>query len=440
MAVTLTGTGGLFTRIGKFLNIINVVNTLRGTTLVGDIDELGDNYNDDRDLYTGIESAFSGYQSQQGGFLSYLRTKAQTTLVEQVNADNPLTEKTVTAALKELISQMDGASATVDKNTVSGSATAGSSNNGDGICTVLCKGTDGKATENQLAEDIIVTCTSDAQVSGTAGREGFRARGEAAVTDRLSHLYPAGSGCNKSLVAILATSDVADGNLLTNSDFEDFTTANTPDDWTIAVGSAGSDIKEDSSDQYSGSKCLELDGDGATLSQIYQAVTLEPNTRYSFNCFVKFDSTPAAGALVIDLHDGSSVIADDESTDNTASLDLTGVGTSFESFSGTFITPRVLPSTVRIRIRLSTAISNTSSLFLDHLSLGESTELYAGGPSIAIHSGATDFVKEDYFTVATTNNNAGSFQDGFDKLFDMRGKRLVLPSDSSGTISDGLIA
>lgn len=440
MAVTLTGTGGLFTRLGKYLNIINVVNTHRGTTLVADIDELGDNYNDDRDLYSGVEQAFSGYQSSATGFLARLRSKARETVIEQVNDDNPLTEKTLTAALTELIAQMVDNSATVDKNTVGASVSTGASNNGDGVLVVLCKRGDGRATENQFAEDLVVTCTSDAQVSGTAGAETFRARGEATVTNALSFDYPGGSGANRTLSAILATTDDGNGNLLTNSDFEDFTTANTPDNWTIAVGSAGSDIKEDNSDQYSGSKCLEFDGDGATLSQIYQAVELEPNTRYSFNCFIKFDSTPAAGDLVIDLHDGSSVIADDESNDNTATVDLTGVGTSFESFSGSFVTPRVLPSTIRLRVRLSTAVSSGSSLFIDHLSLGEMVETYAGGPAIAIHSGASDFVVGDKFTVAATNNGAGSFVDGFEKLFEMRSKGLLLPSDSSGTISDGLIA
>ena len=46
MAVDLTSDpGGLFTRLGKVGNVINVTNTHRGTTIVADVDELEDQFN-----------------------------------------------------------------------------------------------------------------------------------------------------------------------------------------------------------------------------------------------------------------------------------------------------------------------------------------------------------------------------------------------------------
>ena len=45
----------------------------------------------------------------------------------------------------------------------------------------------------------------------------------------------------------------------------------------------------------------------------------------------------------------------------------------------------------------------------------------------------------DTFTIAVTNNRAGSFQEWFERFFDMRAKGLLLPSDTSGSIADSLI-
>lgn len=459
MAVTLTGTGGLFTRLGKIGASLNNVNGFRAGTAPAsattwgsggpaidcidvNADEIEAQYASSRqELVDALYTNRDGLKSAMGSWQSYLRTLARSTLIQMVDDDTTLESKSVSNAMAALIEQMEDDSDSVDASATAASSAAGASNNGDGVVAVTVKGGDGVAREYLFAETIAVKCTSDSQTgSATEGSETFTVAGDRIVADPLSHLWPGGSGASTTLTANDASST---SQLVTNGDFEDFTT-NTPDGWTVAVGAAGTDIfAAGSGDAYEGSNGLELTGTGgAPLSEIYQSVTLEPNTVYHFNCYVKKSASLAAGVLQIDLHDGSSVIADDASTNNAATIAHGTVTTSFASFSGTFITPRVLPSTTRVRVKITTALTSGESLFVDHLCLVKAKELYTGGPYATCFSGATKFIKDDKFTITVTNGLEGGFQQLFDRLFDMRALGLQLPSDSGGseTINDNLIA
>lgn len=204
-----------------------------------------------------------------------------------------------------------------------------------------------------------------------------------------------------------------------------------------------------SANSYIG-KALEFDSDGSQLTTIQCPVELEPLKQYAFNCWMKADVVPAAGVITIDLVDGigGSVIADEAATNNSFTQTCSALSTSFVSKTGTFRTPRVLPPIVYLRIRISTGVSSGSSIFIDHAALEEMTELYPGGPSLAIFSGAADFRKGagqvvgDWFNMTVANDRAGEFQEWFDRNFDMRSKGLLLPSvtDASETQADTLIA
>lgn len=210
-----------------------------------------------------------------------------------------------------------------------------------------------------------------------------------------------------------------------------------------------SEVTAGSANSYVG-KALEFDSDGSQLTQILAPLTLEPLKQYAFNSSWKADSVPAAGVFTVDLVDGigGSVIADEAGTNNSLTVSATALTTSYDYRTTTFRTPRNLPPIVYLRIRITTAVSNTSSVFVDHMALAEMTELYPDGPSIAIFSGSSDFQKGggqvvgDYFAPTFTNDRAGEFQEWFDRNFDMRGKGLLLPSvtDASETQADSLIA
>lgn len=460
MAVTLTGTGGLFTRLGKILGTIDNVNGFRGSTapnpsstwgasgpeisaIQTNIDGIQAEFQSALQYVTdGLYTALSSFRSTQSGLLSTMRQLAQTTLVEQVHADTKLDSKTVANAMVELIRQMENTSDDVDANTVTASVAAAASNTGDGTVVASVKDVKGKTLEYAFNETLNVEATSDAGLGSTSGQEPFTASGDAAEADTLSYLWPAGSGSSRGLTAIDAGS--TSSSLLTNGDFDTFTT-NTPGTWTIGVGVAGTDIfAAGSSDDYQGDNALEFTGTGGTpLSELYQAVTtLKPNRVYHFCCWVKKSVSLAAGVLSIALTDGSgTIINDDASTANNTTIAHGSITTSYAAFSGSFRTPKVLPSTVRLRVKITTALTSGESLFVDHLSLAEATQVYTGGPFLSVHSGATAFAKGDRFTVTVSNNWASEFQKGFERLFGMRSLGLVLPSDTGGTetIADTLV-
>lgn len=197
-------------------------------------------------------------------------------------------------------------------------------------------------------------------------------------------------------------------------------------------------------------KALELDSDGSQLTTLNRQVTLEPLTQYAFNLWALADVVPAAGVITVDLVDGigGSVIADQAGTNNSFTFTGAGLTTGFVAKNGTFRTPRVLPELVYLRIRISTAVSSGTSVFIDHAALVKMVELYPGGPFAAGFSGKTplrrgsDQVAADAFTITVTNDRAGKFQEHFERNFSMREKGLLLPSktDASETQADTLVA
>lgn len=99
----------------------------------------------------------------------------------------------------------------------------------------------------------------------------------------MANLWPDGSTASTSINVIDPdVEDTTTGNLLTNSNFETWTVANIPDDWTILVGAAGTDVKKNIAVPYDSSvACLEFDCDGSTLVSIAQTFAdgvLEPAT------------------------------------------------------------------------------------------------------------------------------------------------------------------
>jgi hypothetical protein len=173
---------------------------------------------------------------------------------------------------------------------------------------------------------------------------------------------------------------------------------------------------------------------------------LEPNTVYAVNGYIKMDSTPAAGVLAIDLINGSNaVVNDDAGTANTITKDLTSVSTSYVAVNGFFRTPKALPATLKIRVRLSTALTSGRNVYIDHLAMAKATQAYtgadtsSGGPYIAIFRGSTEVIKNDKWTVTAVNNYGGLLQTGFWRLFNMPSLGFQLNSAASGSIADTLV-
>lgn len=193
-------------------------------------------------------------------------------------------------------------------------------------------------------------------------------------------------------------------------------------------------------------KALIFDSNGAELTSIKQRVDskLSVRTAYAVCGWMKLDAYPAAGVLKIDLIDAAgSVIANVFSVNNEITIDPTSGGdlstSEFIPITGFFQTPTILPEIVYLRIRISTAVTNTASVYIDEVCLVEATELYTGGPLVAMFAGATAPGVQDSWTLTVTNARGGEFQDWFYRMFGFAD--FLLPSDSAAgeTIDDAVL-
>ena len=453
MAVPLTGSGGLFPRIGKLGAILNVSNTLRGTTVPAIVDLLFAQFaSTDRALVGGLYADLASSQSAMSGYLAKIRSLASDIVIQMVLDDAPQTSKSLATAMAYVIAQMIATSATVRKCGVAASVASTSGNHGDPVWVVSTKTRTGLFAENLFADSMRIEVTGDAQTfSATAGSEPYAVRGGLAITDPLSHLWPTGSACSASLQAVDATLDAQGGagNALVNGDFEVFTVANTPDSWTVVAGVAGTTMFRVSITPYDGLYALAFYGDGTVANSIYQqfgldtSVQIKPRTQYAICGWARRSATDTT-SLEFALVDGAgATILDDHGVACSVTQTIAGMTSSYAPVTGTFRTPRVLPSVVRLVVRMTAALASSVTITIDRLAMTEMTPLYAQGPYLSAFSKVgSDPIIGDSWTLTATNDRLGQFQVLFEKLFGMRSLGLLLPSDTSGseTIPDSLIA
>lgn len=483
MAITLTGTGGIWVRLGKIFQAIRSANRYSGdgaiTSASPDLDALGTSFTEviaqyasnEQDLMNNLPTQRDGARTALSGWKSALAKLASDTVIEQVHRDVTLVNKTLSAALTELIYQMAGVGGLynpdndIDASTVSITTAAVSTikgaNTGNAVLVGSVKRPDSRDNELVLAETLDVICTSDNQ-SNSAGRaESWSVKGEPSITS-LDYRWPDGSGTSKTLTTVNSDSNNSSGNLLYNSTFNAFTTTNTPDYWgSPLVGAYGTDIFEEATTVYRTSrKALKFTGTGGNpLSSIAQtfgvttpavgtsgtSATLKPNTVYLFNCFIRKSAGLVAGVIEFSLVDGSNTqMTNAAGTDIKSTIAFGTLTTSFASFSGAFVTPNVLPTTgQKFRVRASTALTSGESVYIADLAFTEATNVYntGTGPYMAMFAGSTNPIIGDAYTATVANNYAGDFQLMCDQVFGINALGLQIPSDTGGTetIADSLI-
>jgi hypothetical protein len=455
MTISLTGTGGLFTRLQTHTNAFNTVirllrtgtlTTPAGKTLGTAADEIAAQYASTRqDLIADLYDGRDDYRAVHADWLGYLRTLARDTVINMADDDASLPARTLYEAVSELYRQMVVSSDSVLRPTVSTSVAA-ISGTGTGKLIATHLGSDGLPLVFMFDEPVRVRCTDDSfSGEATQGQEEFSIKGTVAQTDPLAYDWPLGSGASTTITAIDADqAATATGQLLENGSWDTDTTSNNPDNWTIATGSAGTTVLCNNSNiLVSTGQNLAFAGNGSELTSLTQtfgvtptttvgaggtSLTLLPSTTYGVNCWVKVSSTPAAGVLEIALTDSGGTILQVNSTDQKVTQDLTAVSTTYVAVNGFLRTPAVLNGTgYKLRVRLSTALSNTHSLYLDHLSLTPATQAYTGGPFLALFSGATHFVLNDLFTVTVANNYQGLWLFNLDRLLGLRTLGVSVP-------------
>lgn len=490
MTIPLSGAGGLFTRIGHLAGGAQDILAIRGGAATARV--LAGGNMAARVINTiepdfaagtpipqvidGIIAALGTFQNALGVFPLYLQQQSAQQLlkamysIDQQGVSNtaPLAQLlgsvTLQQALTTLIAQMNSGAQSVNASTVAaGAQTAVGTPTGNPVIITSLKNGQGQTWQLVFPETVTFRCTLDSQTGGaTAFNEPMLAAGQTTVSDVLSQLYPGGSGCAVALSAVNAAGNNSQGNLLVNSDFRTYSTANYPDNWVTLVGVAGTDIFNGTSGgaYFTGGGAVQFTGTGgALLDAIYQPfntasttgagtggtpATLAPDTVYHWNLYYKVSATPAAGVLEVALTDGTNtVVNDDAATANSKTQSLTAATGTYANLNGTFRTPAVLPTTgLRLRVRLSTAIDSGKSAFVAGLSFAPAVSLYTGGPWVSAHSGNVRQIaglSPDTWTVAYTNTR-GVLQDWCDRFWGMRLLGLQLPFSGSPTLADSLVA
>jgi hypothetical protein len=459
MTIPLTASGGLFTREGKILHFLKDINYFRGVTVTGDIQEIQQQFTvTDQDLIDSLYSNELSYQNSCGSINNYLNNLASNIIVQMVNDDFVQPNNALSTCMAYLINQMQTDNQTVKACSVSISSTASPSNIGNLIVATSVRTNQGRYRENCFAETIIGTVITDAQSNtATAGSESLRFLGQQAINDPLGWLYPLGSGCSITVIAVNATIQGGGGNSnwLQNGNFEFWTVPNTPNSWNIIVGTAGATIFKSTAQHYDGAASLNFLGNGSELTSINTRFTtyqysgnvgssILPLSQYAFSAFIKVDTAPAAGVLQFALTDqNNNVTADSFGNANAVSVNLTTVSTTWINVTGTFRTPTVLPAKMNFAISLTTALTSSNNVYIDHVAFTQMQQYYQGGPYVAVFSANTNSIIGDQYTVNVSNDYGGGFQRGFDQLFNMKSLNMLLPSATGAvvpTIPDSLIS
>lgn len=452
----------LFTTQGLLCGALNEINTYRGTTLATRettlVTQLVTNavYGDlVSDAYTNRDAAASA----EDGYVNALKSMSLAALLADVNIDRPGTGTNLADAVKELRRQMLINSQTL--NDCPGTVTVASVGSPTGDPTFVFgvyEPVTGKATDFLVPDVYLIVCTEDRSQDGTAHAETFSVIGKTADSLPTDATYPSGTGIDTTVTLI---DPAADETIIDNGDFDTFTVANTPDDWTLGSGTlAGTHVFEKTTDDPRGTggsnKSLRLLADGSVLIKVRQTVTLEPNTVYSVHFRLKKVADPgvdwAVSLLLVDGV-GTSVNGNSSYSNIITSAAATSVAANWTNVvSGVFMTPAVIPSTglqVEIRFHQSgattTAAANTSEVYVDHVSMIETTPMYDGGPTLTGFSGTTESVVGDART-ATVALSAGVPSTylirGMDRLLGLAGLDDRIPTVSGGgeTQADSLVA
>jgi len=455
MAITYTGTNGLFTRLGALIYMMDAIRTHQNNlkTLFDNVQ--GEYSAADRYMIDQLSGNLEMRQMEAGNILLDVQAAAVKTLVEmlwvdaQTSSSRTMRTKAIEDALVYLIRDMDATSNSVEGTTVAGGV-LGTSGTGNGTMLFLNEAPNvllGSTNDwpNIRTDLLVAQCIQDAQDGAlTAGSELFRITGTAAYGG-LDWRFPAGSGAQMTLASATAGIDYGTqyANIGTNTDLEDWT-SNVPDQWSVVSGTAGTDFLAETGTYYRGASCLKAPATSTTW-RIRQQLgspsgslgTIQPDRPYAIVFAAKKDAS-ATGAIRVSIKDASNNVVGSLTKALTVASDLT---TSWALYSTTVRSPKVLPAASYIVVEATTGIG-TAAVYIDEVVVCEMKPIAPGGQALSIIAGSTNYIVEDRLLRKFSNANEGAFVRAFDRLFDMYGKGLSLPQNYLGgeTIADTLIA
>lgn len=311
---------GIFTRIGKLTKYVNSHLADATTTLPAELKAIADLYEaaDLTGQVSGIYGAFDGLKADVAGLRQTLAGFADATLLDR---DTVLSQLGVTLpslpdVLAALHQRMLDDAETVRRSavTLGSPAVPTGSNTGTGVVLVTkvldgysppLLGAQSHVRYNGLsselavpAETMYLACVGDSMTGGTAeGAEQFNWSG--GIQDGPLDYHTEGSGQGPTLTVANGLTLVVDG------DFENWGGSgnNTPSNWTIGNGTAGTHIFREATNVYRGTYGLKFLGTGAQatmgVEQSIGSSVLKARRRYLVCLRLKASGVPAAGQVEV---------------------------------------------------------------------------------------------------------------------------------------------
>ena len=407
---------------------------------------------------------------QWGAVVADYFSDTRRTLIEMMDDDTTVDRFDVEAAIRELIRQMITGSATIKRPSsgyvsvpAGGKGTGGSLNFGgaanglmlvsdmmplQGFTATVSLFEDWPSIQSETFRAKCLIDNTDRSV--TAGEEFFEIQGQRSL-NRNDYEWPKGSGAKGGYTVATPNRNGGRGvgqNVCTNTNFEAFSTANTPDNWTITDGSVGTDILAAGAG-FTGSNALKFVGDGSSAPvEIRQALNtvgatrgqINPDRPYSISVAAKYATATPTGSLVISIKKSDGTILNNGNTGREMSLTVASgdFTTSYALYSATCFAPIAVPEGSYICIEMTGTFANTSEIFIDDVVIAEMKPIKQGQAAFQMIGGATPFSVGDEFTLAVTNNisSDGKFAREFERAFGICTRYgLALPS-TTGTPSE----
>jgi hypothetical protein len=209
--------------------------------------------------------------------------------------------------------------------------------------------------------------------------------------------------------------------------------------WTLAIAGTptGGTYTITLNDSVNGSRTTAALAHDANAATVQAALRLLSGAGVNATIVTSSGSTPNFTHTIQFKGTAASitVTATSSLTGGTPSLTPTQTA-AFSLVTPIFMMPTVLPASIYLRIRFSTTLPNTRKLYIENPVVGLATQLYTGGPFVGVFSGPVGAKDGDLWTITTTNNYAGKTSWAMERNFSLRERGLVIPHNSSPTITD----
>ncbi|QDP65045.1 MAG: hypothetical protein GOVbin1630_2 [Prokaryotic dsDNA virus sp.] len=472
MAITYTGTNGLFTRLGKLFYVRKLMNDFQDN-LRTEIEDVLDEFTV-TDMYQtlNLPSSIKTFDAPMMPMHSSIAGIAQNIIMETVRSGLSKEPQSFKHAMELLIQDMVAESKTVEAAAygTAGTIAAGGSNTGNG--TILVNSSQPRTYQTTdttwqtiKPEVLTIECKMD-KSSGTAlGREHFSIIGDE-PKNSFNAEWPAGSGVQEGISVTAAKSagsftrgvaSAPGNNILRNSDFQTFAATTLPLGWVDAGSGSHSGNKQEANTTAAyiwnaeSSGNVQLNGNGSFQHKLTQQLRTNSGTpasvyggkNYILSCRTRIaagSGTVGSGVLEFNIQSGSG----SKVSSATKSYNLSSLGTSWVHITDNWnFTETELPKDPYFSIECTTAIANTKNIVIDELVLAEVVPVYSGGPGILIVRGSADFRNKDVFTCTWAHGAsppANEMQFMFEQLLGISGMGLNLPTSGSPNIADSLIA